>query len=142
MTVPVPPTGPTSDDKTWGMFAWLGALIVNFVGCGLGFLAPLIIMLTKGKDSQFVRANAVESLNVFITVAIGVAAGFAFWFITAILGALLPLVISVLITLFGVLVWLVALGAGIYGLVIAIMGSVAANKGEQYKAPFAFRFVK
>lgn len=142
MTIPTPPTGPTSDEKTWGMFAWLGAQLLTIVSCGLGFIAPLVIMLTKGKDSRFVRANAVESLNIFIPVAIAMAAASVFWFLSAIVGAVLPSIIGIVFSLLGVLVLLAALGMAFYGFVIAILGSVAANKGEEYRAPFAFRFVK
>ncbi|MEO9222439.1 MAG: DUF4870 domain-containing protein, partial [Mycobacteriaceae bacterium] len=54
----------TSDEQTWSMLAHLGGIV-------LGFLAPLIVMLTKGNESPFTRRQAVEALNFQITVLIG-----------------------------------------------------------------------
>ena len=52
---------PTQDEKTMALLAHMGTILANFVG--LGFAVPLVLMLTKGKESSFVREHSVESLN-------------------------------------------------------------------------------
>jgi uncharacterized protein len=113
---PTPPLGePTSDDRTWAAFSHWGAII-------LGFIAPLVIMLTKGKESGFVREQSVESLNFQITVLIGVVAS--------------VILIFVIIGIFTLIAIAVA------ALVFEIMAGIAANNGRAYRYPFALRLVK
>ena len=109
------PESLTSDEKTWAMLAHVGGILI-------GFLAGLIVMLTKGKESDFVRDQAVEALNFQITVAIA-------WFVSFIL-------IFVLIGL--LLVFVVGIGS----LVLMIMGGIAANNGQRYRYPINIRMVK
>lgn len=119
-----PATGPfsalvgrnlTSDETTWSMLSHIGGIV-------LGFLAPLLVMLTKGNESPYTRSNAVEALNFQITLAIGWVAA----------GVLTAVVIGVF--LYPVL--------AILNIVFCIMAGLAANKGETYKYPFALRLVK
>ncbi len=105
----------TSDETTWSMLSHLGGIV-------LGFLAPLIVMLTKGNESPYTKYNAVEALNFQITVIIGYV------------------VASVLsVVLIGFLVFPLLF---IVNLVFCIMAGLAANKGETYKYPLALRLVK
>jgi uncharacterized Tic20 family protein len=69
-TPPPPPNvnGDNKGDNNFAVIAHLGTLI-NLI-TGLGFIVPLVIMLTKGRDSQVVRTNAVESLNFQISIII------------------------------------------------------------------------
>ena len=114
----VPPTGgaPTADDRQWSLFAWVGGII-------LGFIAPLVIMLTKGNESQFVRQNAVESLN------------FQIWMIIwATVSAILMCVFIGFVLIFAVL---------IVNVTFCIIGAMKTNQGEVYRCPLNFyRFVK
>jgi uncharacterized Tic20 family protein len=115
-----PPPGynsgtPTSDDKTWAMLSHLGTLV-------LGFIAPLVIMLTKGKESEFVRDQSVEALNFAITLAI-------------------VYVVSIILT-FVVIGIFTFIAAFICHIVFAIMGSMAAYRGERYRYPINIRLVK
>ena len=87
-----------------------------------GFLAPLIIMMTKGNESRFVRDQAVEALNFQLTLLIGWVISFVLAFV--LIGFLLMPVLM------------------IGGLVLAIMGGMKANQGEWYRYPFAIRMVK
>src|SRR4051794_25500576 len=53
----------SADARQWAMFSHLGGII-------FGFLAPLIIMLTKGNEDSFVKEQSTEALNFQITLAI------------------------------------------------------------------------
>src|SRR5688500_12561833 len=59
----------TPDERTWGGAAHWGALIAALVG-GLAFLGPLLVLLIKGNDSQWIRRQSVESLNFQISILI------------------------------------------------------------------------
>ena len=101
------------------MLSHLSALLGLIIG--LSFIGPLVIMLTQGTRSQFVRANAVEALNFQITTYI--AAIISFFLVFVIIGIiLLPII-------------------GILWLVFTILGSVAANRGELYRYPYNIRLV-
>jgi uncharacterized Tic20 family protein len=102
------------------MFAHLSALLAAFVA--LSFLGPLIVMLTQGQKSPFVREHAVEALNFQITT-----------YIAAFVSALLILVLIgfLLLPLVGI-VWLI----------FTILAGVKANNGERYRYPFNLRLVK
>lgn len=121
------PDEPTADvtheatewEKNWAMIAHMGSFVAAWVA--LGFLAPLFVMLTKGKESEYVRRHAVESLNFQINSLI--------W-------------IGVSVVLFIVLIGIFLLAAyGIYYLIAVIMGSLAASKGRRFRYPFIIRFV-
>jgi uncharacterized Tic20 family protein len=106
---------PTSDDRTWAMLCHLSFFV-------FGLLGPLIVMLTKGKESAFVRDQAVEALNFHITVAIAA-------FVSAIL-------ILVIVGIF--LIAAVFIGAA----VLTIMAAIAAYNGTAYRYPLTLRLVK
>ena len=109
------PVGTTSDERTWAMLAHLGGIV-------LGFVAPLIVMLTQGEKSPFARRQAVEALNFQILVLIAFTVS-AVSMILLIGFLLLPLV------------W-------IGSVVFMVLAGVAANKGEDYRYPVSLRLVK
>jgi hypothetical protein len=111
---------PTADERQWGMFAHLSGLVASFFG--LPFLGPLIIMLTKGKESPWVEKHAKEALNFQLTVTVAL-------FLSALL-----VVVAVGICL----VPLVALGA----LVLTVIAGIKANEGQMYRYPVNVRLVK
>lgn len=105
------------------MISHLGGGIATFISAGmLGFVPPLVIMMTKGNESAFVKEQATEALNFQLVMLIG--------FIVA----------SVLsFVCIGFLIFpIVALVGGIFG----VIGGMAANKGEAYRYPFNIRMVK
>ena len=108
------------DERTWGMLAHLSALVAAFVA--LSFLGPLIVMLTQGNRSQFVRRQAVEALNFQITI-----------YIAGIISALL---------LFVLIGFLLLPIVGIAWLVFTIIGAMKANNGEDYRYSVNLRLVK
>ncbi len=110
----------TPDERTWGGAAHWGALIAALVG-GLAFLGPLLVLLIKGNDSQWIRRQSVESLNFQISILI-----------YAIVSAVLIIVLVGLILLPIV---------GIFWLVFTIIGSVKASNGEDYRYPLSIRMV-
>ncbi len=104
-----------SDEKLWAMLSHLSFFV-------LGIVAPLIIMLTQGEKSPYVRRQAVEALNFHISVAIAGVVSFVLLFV--LVGfVLLPLV---------------AIGS----VVLTIMAAIAANQGRDYRYPVSLRLVK
>ncbi|RKH41425.1 DUF4870 domain-containing protein [Corallococcus llansteffanensis] len=113
----------TSDEKTMGMLSHLGSIAGIVVGAGfLGWAVPLFLMLTKGKESSFVRAHAVESLNFQITTFIAMA-------ISAVL---------MCVAVGFILVPIVALAS----IVFTVIAGLKANDGELYRYPVNIRLVK
>ena len=121
-TPPPPPAGnrDTSGDGNFAVIAHLGTLI-NLI-TGLGFIVPLVIMLTKGRESQLVRANAVESLNFQISI---------------IIYAIVSVFLAIILIGF-VLLFVVALLA----FILPIVAAVKTSNGEAYRYPITLRLVK
>ncbi|MDH3249440.1 MAG: DUF4870 domain-containing protein [Acidimicrobiia bacterium] len=111
---------PTEWEKNWAMIAHMGAFVAAWVA--LGLLAPLFVMLTKGKESEYVRRHAVESLNFQIN-------------------ALVWMVVSFVLFLVVIGIFMLAI-VGIWYLIAVIMGSLAASKGRRFRYAFIIRFVK
>ncbi len=104
--------------------------------CGLltlfGWVVPLLIMMTSGRRSAFVRAHAVESLNFQLSVfvlcnLVANAVGLVFAVVTLGLG-------------WG-LVLLVGLGFIIFGGIVMGMASSQASSGGSYRYPLTIRMV-
>lgn len=109
-----------NEETTWAMAAHWSALVGTVIG--LGFLGPLLVMLIKGPESPRVRAAAVESLNFEIT-----------YIIAMIVSLVATIVLVGFVTLFLLpLAWLV----------LRIVATVAASKGEDYRYPATIRLVK
>lgn len=113
------PNGLTPDEMMWGGAAHWGALVSAFLA--MGFLGPLIVLLVKGNQSPYIRAQAVESLNFQISVLIYAAISFVLLLVLAGL-ILLPLV-------------------GLFWLVFTIVGSIKSVNGEVYRYPLTIRMV-
>ena len=114
-----PRTLPPDQERLWGGAAHWSALVASLLG--LAFLGPLIVMLTKGNESAFVRRQAVESLNFQLSMLIYAIASAIL--IIVLVGFLLLLVVAVL--------WLV----------FTIMGAIKASNGEDYRYPLTLRMV-
>jgi len=107
------------EERMWGGAAHWSALVASVVG--LAFLGPLIVMLTKGNESAYVRRQSVESLNFQLSMLI-----------YGVVSAVLMLV------LIGFLLILVV---GILWLVFTVIASVKASNGEEYHYPLTIRMV-
>ena len=113
------PGGLSSDDVMWGSAAHWSSFVAALIA--LGFLGPLIIMLTKGNESPWVRRNAVESLNFQLSILLYLIVSGVL--IIAVIGfVLLPIV-------------------GLTWLVCTIIASVKAARGEEYHYPVTIRLV-
>ena len=110
----------SEEEKTLAMVCHLAPLIGYTVGIGQ-ILVPLIIYLWKREESEYVRAQAAESLNFQISVTI--------YFIVS--GILMLVLIGF------VMLAVVA----IVTLVTMIQATIKASKGEYYRYPFCIRFV-
>lgn len=109
-----------SDERTWGTAAHWSALVAMLIG-GLSFLGPLIVMLTQGNKSPWVRRQAVESLNFQISMAI-----------YAIVSAIL------IIVLIGLVLLLVVFA---FAVIMPIVASIKTSNGEDYRYPLTIRLV-
>ena len=106
--------GITADERN--MAALAHGLAIVF-----GFLGPLLIMLIKGEQSQFVKDQSKEALNFSITIAIAAFVSFLLCFV--LIGfLLLPMV-------------------GIGAFVLHIVAAVAASRGEWYRYPLTLRLL-
>jgi uncharacterized Tic20 family protein len=109
------PGAPTQDERNMAMLAHLLAIV-------LGFLGPLIIWLVKKDSSTYVDDQGKEALNFNILLTIAYA----------VCGALTCVVIGVFLL---PIVWIV-------NIVFAILGGVAASRGELYRYPFNWRIIQ
>jgi uncharacterized Tic20 family protein len=112
---------PSSEERTWAWVSHAGTLVVAAVSGILGFVCPLVIMLTKGNESAFVRRHAVESLNFQISLVIYLVACFVLVFV--------------------VVGFFLMIALGVFALVTIILGTVKAANGEEYRYPLCIRLV-
>ena len=115
-TNPVHGDGAAQDDRTVAMLTHLSGII-------LGFIVPLVVwLINKDKaDRGFLVSQSKEALNFQITLLFGYIIGVVLSII--LIGALLNL-----------LLWIACI-------VFSIIAGLAANKGEDYRYPFAIRLV-
>jgi hypothetical protein len=105
--------------RNWAVAAHLSGFLAAYVA--LGFIGPLVVMLTTGKRSPFVRRHAVEALNFNLTALLAVIVSGAL--VVVLIG--IPMLVAV----------------GILYLVTTIMGAVAASRGEEFRYPLTLRLV-
>ena len=113
--------GPTasSTERTWAWVSHAGCFVGAWIA--MAFLVPLVIMLTKGKTSPFVRRHAVESLNFQISALIYGAVSFVL--------ALLVIGLVLLVVL------------AIFYVVVVVLATLKAARGEEYRYPLTIRLV-
>lgn len=114
-------TSLSSDSRNMGMLCHLLALSGIVIPFG-AIVGPLIIWLLKKENDPYVDAQGKESLNFQISVTI-----------YAIVSSILIMVVIGIFLLLGILVaWLV----------LTIIGTIKASKGEPWKYPLTIRFIK
>jgi len=107
--------------RNWAMLCHLLGLAGLVVPLG-NVIGPLIIWLIKKEEDPFIDYNGKESLNFQISISIYmIAAGFLTMILIGIV--LFPAV-------------------GIFGIVVVIIASLKANKGEKYRYPLCIRFIR
>jgi hypothetical protein len=126
----------------------LGPVIAIFVDPLFGFLGPLIILMVKGKESSFVKHHAKEALNYQITVGIlSILFGLTFLalFAFGLVYEGIPKELNSRVILFLCCLGLTGLMEfllEIYSIFITIRASIKGYRGEWYRYPHCFRFVK
>jgi len=85
-------------------------------------IAPLVIWLTKRKETSYVDEHGKEVVNFQISLTIYLLIAIAFSFILIGIPALLGLVI--------------------FSFVVTIQGAIKANDGKKYRYPLCIRFIK
>ncbi len=123
----------TAEDRQWGMFAHLSALLGGLLtaawGGGWGcFIGPLVIWLIKKDTMPFVDDQGKEALNFNITVAIA--------FLVLLILSIMTFGIGLIIA---IPLWILI---GIAWLVLTIVASIKANEGVKYRYPFTLRLIK
>lgn len=118
---------PSEPERTTVMWTHIGALFIGFL--------PLIMFLVKKDESPFVREHTRQGLNAWITNMI---ATFAATFVLGIVGFILALVTFGI----GILVMYLACLIPLVYVVLYIIAAIAGSKGEGYKFPLTFNFVK
>src|SRR5262249_34553620 len=117
----------TADDRQWGMFCHLSALLGLLVG-GLTFLGPLVCWLMQNDQSKFVDYHGKEAMNFHLNIltygVILVAITVVTWGCAGI--ATVPLLIAL----------------GVYAIVMPILAGLQANEGKYYVYPATFRMIK
>lgn len=108
------------------MVAHVGVFIAAWLA--MGFLCPLIIWLLFRGRSEFVRRNALESLNFQISLLIYTAIAVVLVLITFGLGVL-------------IIVPLIVIGA-VAAVVVIVRATIAASSGQEYRYPLTIRVVR
>ncbi|KPJ52131.1 MAG: hypothetical protein AMS16_06805 [Planctomycetes bacterium DG_58] len=98
------------------------AMLCHLTGIFLGFIGPLIFWLIKKDEHPLVDDQGKEALNFQLTILICFVAAFVLIFV--LVGFLLVPA-----------VW-------VFDVVMSIIGTVEANKGNRYRYPVCIRFLK
>lgn len=109
-----------TEQRQWAMFAHLSGLL-NIFG-GWAVIPALVIFIVFKDRGAYVRTQSVEALNFQITLVIAFIVS---WILTVVIIGFLMLLALVILSV-----------------VFAILGGMAANRGEDYRYPFNVRLVK
>lgn len=116
-----PKPGLKPDERNLALLSHLGTLAGYMVGFG-HIAVPLVIWLMKKDESEFVRENALESLNFQISMTI--------WLVISAILTVVLIGIPMLIVL------------GIIDLVCIVLATIKASNGESYRYPLTIRLVR
>jgi uncharacterized Tic20 family protein len=120
----------SSDQQMWRVLAHASAFI-QVVGVP-SLIGPLVVWLMK-RDDPVVEPHARAALNFQLSLLIYVVVGIILAFLAAIT------VVGLVLTAF-IVVFLVVLV--ILELLFALLGSIAASKGEMYRYPLSMELIK
>jgi uncharacterized protein len=119
----LPTAGRGGDDKTWVLAAHFGGAAGMLITAGVGgWIAPLIVLLTKGNQSPSVRAHAINALNFQLPWSI---VGVLAWAVSWRLPVILPLLVVTII-----------------GVAFGVIGGLRANEGRSYAYPLSASLIR
>lgn len=108
-----PVGGPVEDeDERWAVPAYIGMFVS-------GFIAPMVVLMVKGRTSPFARFHAVQALNLFVVMFTGTFLALLLMYSRG--PGWLPLVLAIL--------------AG--DCLFVIRAAIGANRCEWYRLPAA-----
>lgn len=113
----------SSEERNMAMFCHLGSLAGYILPLG-NILLPLILWLVNKDKMPFVNDQGKESVNFQISITIYLLAALLVGIVTCGIGLLLVIV------------------PGIFGLVMAIIACLEANKGVAYRYPLCIRMIE
>ena len=119
-----PPAAPLREEKqerTWAMVCHLAALSALVTGFGF-IIGPLVVWLIKKDEYPLVDGNGKEAVNFQLSMLIYGAVAFVLCFV--LIGFLLLPAVA------------------IFDLVMVIISSVKASKGEKVRYPLTIRLIK
>jgi len=108
------------DERTYAIFCHLSLLAAQIIP----IVPALVLWLIKRNDSPFIDDHGREALNFQISITI--------YMIGAGILVIPTLGLSILLVI----------GVSIFALVVMIIASIAASRGEYYRYPMCMRFVK
>jgi uncharacterized Tic20 family protein len=120
----------TSDQQTWRVLAHASAFI-QLVGIP-SVVGPLVVWLIRRED-PVVEPHAREALNFQLSLLIYFIGGVVLGFIAAL--TIVGLVVTAVIVIALVLLFLLEL-------VFALLGTIAASRGEMYRYPLNLDLIK
>jgi uncharacterized protein len=136
------------EEKTFALMAHLAALLVGFLVTPLcGFVAPLILLAFKGKESPFVAHHARESLNYQIMVGVlSVFFGGTF-LVLLMVGVVLGFTLeskAIVIGYFAVLggAGLLSVLLELYCIFMVVLACIKAHQGEWFRYPLCIRLIR
>ncbi|MGH8944708.1 MAG: DUF4870 domain-containing protein [Acidimicrobiia bacterium] len=121
---------PTSDQQNWSVLAHASALI-QLLGPP-SVVGPLVVWLLR-RDDPLVAPHARAALNFQLSLLIYFVLGIIVAFVAAL--TIVGLILSALIVFF-------LIGMLLLELVFAVLGAVAASRGELYSYPFSLELIK
>lgn len=119
-----------SDRRNWAMAAHLSALVA-FLGVP-SVVGPLAVWLVKKDEDPFIAEHSANALNFNISVLI-----------YTVVAAIATVIVGLATFGFGLLIAVpVLMIAFVAWLVFVVQAGMAASRGESYKYPWTFDFVK
>ncbi|WP_354702183.1 hypothetical protein DSM112329_02537 [Paraconexibacter sp. AEG42_29] len=121
-------SGSSGDGRTWAALAHVSPLVFGWFGA-LAFVGPLLVLAIKGSSDPFVKQEATEALNFQLSALLYLIVG----------GTITLILIFVLV---GLLLIPVLVAGAIAWLVLTVIATTRASRGEAYRYPMTIRFLK
>ncbi len=120
---------PDKNQRMWVMLCHLSALAGLVVPVGGNVIGPLIVWLVKKDEIPMVDDQGKEALNFQISLTI-------YLFVLSAISGILTIIVIGFVLLIAVLI-----AVPLFGLVMAIIASLEANRGIAYRYPLCIRLI-